>query len=119
MSGVPHIKSVLIKNFLSFINQIKNSDKTVSKVLLEVIKLDVNSVTGSNLRSIMNLVNKTSIEDLDPQDSKSVVFHPVPINEEWRIGLVKEIIDIRNQVFHLEGFTADEVNHILDFVCTT
>ena len=72
VSGIPHIKSVLIKNFLNFIEQIKESKKTVPKVLLNTIKNNVNSVTGSNLRCIMQLVNVENIDELNPKHSKLV-----------------------------------------------
>ena len=119
MSNVPHIKSVLIKNFLSFIEQIKKSDKTVSKILLDTIKYDVNSVTGANLRKIKHLVNKNSIDELSPKDARSILYQPVPKDEEWRIGMVREIVDIRNQEASLQEFTWKELEYILEYVCTT
>ena len=50
ISGVKHIKCALIKKCLNFIEQIKRSDKSVSKALLNTIMLNVKSVTESNLR---------------------------------------------------------------------
>ena len=119
ISGTKHIKCALIKNFLNFIEQIKKSNKNVSKALLHTIKLDVNSVTGSNLRNIMKLVNKTCINDLSPDDSRLVSYHPVPAEEEWRISLVRELIEIRNQTADLQGFSWKELEDILNFACTT
>ena len=119
VSNVPHIKSILIKNFLSFIDQIKHSNKIVSKVLLNTIKYDVNSVTGSNLRKIVQLVNKKSIDELSPEDARKIVYQPVPIDDEWRIGMLKELLDIRNHDASLQEFTWEELEDILEFVCTT
>ena len=118
ISGTKHIKCALIKNFLNFIEQIKKSNKSVSKALLHTIKHDVNSVTGSNLRNIMKLVNKNSISDLSPDDSRLVLYHPVPAEEEWRISLVRELIDIRSQSADLQGFSWKELEDILHFACT-
>ena len=52
----------------------------------------------------MKLVSKTSIDELCPQDSHSVKYHSVPKEEEWRIALVKDIVDIINKVANLDGF---------------
>ena len=87
ISGVKHIKCALIKKCLNFIEQIKRSDKSVSKALLNTIMLDVKSVTESNLRKIMNLVNKNSVSKLTPEDSRLVPYHPVPAEEEWQMPL--------------------------------
>ena len=59
ISGVKHIKCALIKNCLNFIEQIKRSDKSVSKALLNTIMLDVKSVTESNLRKKLILWIRT------------------------------------------------------------
>ena len=64
---------------------------------LNTIKHDVNSVTGSNLRKILQLVNKNSIDELSPEDARKIVYQLVPIQE----------------------FTWEELDDILEFVCTT
>ena len=74
VSGIPHIKSQMIKNFLSFILQIQRSSKIVPNVILEQIKFDVRSVTGSNLRNILDLTDKDSIEDLRPSDAMRIRY---------------------------------------------
>ena len=67
----------------------------------------------------MKLVNKTCINDLSPDDSRLVSYHPVPAEEEWRISLVRELIEIRNQTADLQGFSWKELDDILNFACTT
>lgn len=72
LSEEPHIKKILIKRFLSFIEHMKSSSKIMTKKLFEIVKNDVSSVTGSNLRNIMLMVNKTSIEELNPTDAENI-----------------------------------------------
>ena len=71
ISGQKHLKSVLIKRFLNFIEQIKECPKDIVNHLLRNIEYDVGSVTGSNLRNIMHLLNKESIKDLKPNDAST------------------------------------------------
>ena len=47
-----HLKKLLIKRFLSFIQQIQKSDKILPKQLLNIIVNDTRSITGCNLRRI-------------------------------------------------------------------
>ena len=55
ISDSKHLKFILMKRFLSFTNQIKNSKKEIPAKILNWIKYDVRSVTGSNLRHIMEI----------------------------------------------------------------
>ena len=53
LSGTRHLKITLIKRFLSFITQIENSPKILPNILLQTIRRDCRSTTGSNLRNIL------------------------------------------------------------------
>ena len=55
LSDTTHLKTILIKRFLLFLQQIRNSSKIACKFLLETICLDTRSTTGSNLRRILLL----------------------------------------------------------------
>ena len=72
LSKVQHIKFVLVKRFLSFIQQIRHSNKNSSKILLESIFIDTNSVTGSNLCNILLMTEKAGIQQLEPTDVTSM-----------------------------------------------
>ena len=64
LSNVKHIRSILMKRFLSFLCQIRQSNKSASKFLLETILLDARSTTGSNLRNILLETKKANIHEL-------------------------------------------------------
>ena len=69
ISESPHLKSVLIKKFLKFTEQIKNSKKDAIKNVFLKIRKNCQSVTGSNLRRIMLFVVKSNIDDLEVLDA--------------------------------------------------
>ena len=77
----PHLKSTLIKRFLSFTEQIMRSTKSALKSIFNLVKYDTQSVTGYNLRKIMLLVNKNSVDELKTTDSTEVKYFPVPDSE--------------------------------------
>ena len=114
-----HVKTLLIKRFLQFIDQIERCPKPIVKNLLRIIKKDVNSTTGSNLRKIMNLCNKKSIEELIPEHAHLILYHPIPEEELWRLGIIKDVVDSRFNRAVIGNFSNDDLNDILDFACTS
>ena len=100
-------------------NQIKKSQKQVPKHILKLIKYDVNSVTGSNLRKIMLLLDKNNIDELSPTDSQALIYHEIPEDQTWRINMVRELINIRYQECYLENFSFEELDIIMEVLCTS
>lgn len=119
LSECKHIQSVLIKRFLSFIEHLKNSPKIVASKLLKTIKHDTSSVTGSNLRNIMILSKKTSIEDLNPTDSDMIKYCSVEEENKWKIEVAKELLEVQSGNLELGNFKFKEVQEMISFICTT
>ena len=71
------LKFTLIKRFLGFISQIEKSKKILPNILLQTIKRDCRSTTGSNLRNILLLTTKDDISDLVPSDVSQMEYQPV------------------------------------------
>ena len=116
LTETPHMTRVLIKRYLSFIERIQNSSKFAPKQLLEIAKNDVRTTTGTNLRKIMLLSGRKNIDDLKNID---IDYNKVTKENEWRIDLLKELVDIRQGDLVLHGVESDEVEKILEYVCTT
>ena len=86
--------------------------------MLQKIFRDVRSVTGSNLHNIMLRCGKTKVEDLVPSDRK-VVFKHIPNGQEWRVHAVQELVEVENNQLEIRGFSAEEVQTILTWICTS
>ena len=105
ISECTHIKYVLLKRFLSFMEQIKKSPKVIPKKLLNIVKNDALSVTGSNLRNILLLIeDKFSVDDLNKFDLINMIYCPVTQENEWKIKLTKEIIDVKFGDLKIDNF---------------
>ena len=118
LTGRNHIKADLIKRFLTFLEKIRKSKKQTLIHVLNKISHDVRSVTGSNLHNIMLRVGKTRVEDIILSDSK-VAFKEVPAGQEWRIRMVKELIEVQNDKLAISGFESKEIETIMTWICTT
>ena len=114
-----HIKKVFIKHFLTFVDRIKSSNKIALKNVFNVVKYDCQSVTGSNLRNIMLLVDKTNIDSLCVSDSLNIPYHEIPQEELWRVDLINETVDTLWGENTVEGFTRDEISSILGYACAS
>ena len=47
-------------------------------------------------------------------------YHETTNDEEkLRIGMVKELIEVKHKRFHLENFSVIEIDQMLEYLCTT
>ena len=84
-----------------------------------LVKYNTLTVTGSNLRNIMTLVGKNSVNDLSISDAYLINYNCISDSEKWKINIVNEIIDFRYKTIDISNFTNSEINDILDYVCTS
>ena len=118
LTGGMHVKLILIKRFLGFIEKIRNCSKTSLKMLMFEAMMDVRSVTGANMRNIMLLVGKTKVEDVKPSDVDSLAYFKLEENEMWKVGMIKELIDFKSGDVEISGFDQEEIASILHHLCT-
>ena len=72
-----HIKIKLIKNYLGFIKKVRESSKPVFRQLYSLASRDVRTVTGTNLRNILLLTNKSTVDDLEACQVDSIMYHQI------------------------------------------
>ena len=118
LAGKKHLKTILIKRFLSFIQQIEKSHKVLPKLLLHTIKRDCRSTTGSNLRNILLNTNHDDVDKLMPNDAFQIKFEEVKEENEWKINIVKELIDAKWGEVIIENLLFDEIDNLLEEICT-
>ena len=117
VSGVRHVKFIMLKRFLSFIEQIRKSSKKATKSLLESILHDARSTTGSNLRNILLMTDKSNVRDLAPNDVDNMEYHPLPEGEKWKLSIIKEIIENKNGNMNIDNLTEEELDNTLEYLC--
>ena len=67
----------------------------------------------------MLLTNKSTIDELSMADIDKLKYCDLEEENKWKIEMVKEIVDVKSSKLELEGFTTDELNEILEHLCTT
>ena len=117
VSGQQHMSKTVIRNLLKF--RVRQSPKPVLRQLYGIVKDDVRTTTGCNLRNILLLTNLTGVDDLLPSMVDQIRYKEIKPMDMWRVPLIKEVIDMKHgDVSPPDGWTNEELEEILDFACT-
>ena len=77
---------------------------------------------GQTLHKLMSL---TGIYSGDPSEltashiKRSMTYSSVPDNEAWRVPLCLELLNLRSEDMLLPGFSIEEQEDILAYVCSS
>ena len=119
LSGQSHMSIVVVKNFLSFITRIRESPKPVLRQLYQMTKNNVQSTTGRNLRNILVQTNLSKVDDLTPSVVGQISYKPIDDNDQWRVNIIKEIMDIKSGLIETPlDWTYTEIDEILNIACS-
>jgi hypothetical protein len=117
LTGLPHVRRILVKRFLSFVRMVRRSSKIAISQLLDTILSDVRFTTGSNMRTIMLMAEKNTIEELEMGEVE-IKYHDILESEVWRVDFIREIVDLKYGKLEVQGFTTEELDYIQDYLCT-
>ena len=118
ITGRRHLRIILMKRFMSFVSQIKKSTKQIPKQMLRIIREDVRSTTGSNLRSILHQTQKVHVDHLQTSDVLQLEYHPVQDEDKWKIHIIKEILSVKSNTLEVDEFNDEDLSDILNHLCS-
>ena len=64
------------------------------------------------------VAGKYNLEGITIKDLDFFEFLPVLPVDEWLVGIVREVIKVCEKSLDVENFTAQELEKILEYVCT-
>ena len=67
----------------------------------------------------MLLVGKFKVEDVCFQDHAKWSYFTLDRENMWRIPMIQEIVNLKQGDLEVEGFDSDELNDLLDHLCTS
>ena len=114
-----HIKRILIQRFLNFVKQVRESKKSITKVLLNTIMYSVKSTTGYNLRRIMLETNRVDVNQLDNFKIENIKYHPVKNEDKWKVSVIKGCIDALMQSLESVRLMDSPQRNSMKFVATS
>ena len=115
----PHLQSMLHSRYIGFAWSVKNSKKDEVKLLYNICKDDQTTITGSNLKYLMESYGYYTIDKLfeNRQNISRAVVNPMNENELWKVSLLEELVDIKDGRKEVE-MSEQEVEDLLLFVST-
>ena len=96
--GGVHAKTMIYSRFLKFIQSITKGKKRAPLYLLEIIKNNTQTITGRNIRIILNELDKRNIEEVTVEEVKTnVKLKEIPEEELWKLNVIKELTDVKQK----------------------
>ena len=117
LTGSPHVSRTLAKRYISFIDKVRNSNKRNLQQLLSIVQRDIQISIGYNLRSIMLLAGKKNIDELKANNF-DIEYHKIQEYDSWKINFVQELVELRYGDLHVPGMTTEELQQILEHLCS-
>jgi len=118
ISECNHLKTMLCSRFVNFYANLCKSTKHSIRLLTALCKDNLRTTLGNNLHNI-TLDCLTSVKSLTKTIVKNnMKYFDIPEENRWRIEFVKEILNLKIDQLQIEGFHDDELNEIINFLCT-
>ena len=95
----------------------EKSEKRPLRNLLNLVKSDARTTTGSNLRRIMLLSGKNTIEEV-LDSTVDFEYHKLEEDQNWKVNMLEEIIDALHGEKIIEELETDDLHDILECLCT-
>ena len=108
-----HLQKIIMKRFISFSDKIACSKNPHLQLLHEVQGRDLRSTYGRNRA---NICRQAAVMDFQQINIHNILVNPVPAGEEWRVGLLKDLLHERDNSFY-NYLSEEEVSLLLQTVC--
>ena len=120
LSPVPHLESVLTGRYIGFIQNLLETKKPILKLLFASCSSGQNSLTGQNIKYLCKKYNKRTLQFLiDDKDSiKSSKVYLISPDNSWKVNIIEEISLVKKELLEVD-FDEDELEIILDYICTS
>ena len=117
LSEHSHPRILLMARYLKFHETLQKTSKLGVRFLCEMSKCNLRTVHGQN---IWNITSETKGE-LSSKAIKVLKYAPVPAADQWRVGVVKDLLEMKWNITEIDCFTEDteEVDTILDTLCSS
>ena len=119
LSNTRHISFSLMKRFINFIEKVAVSHKYVMRRVFVAVKGDCRSTSSNNLRKIMLLEKKNVADKIVNSEIDDLKYAPIPRNNEWKVQLAKEILDIKSGTIEMKLFDNKDLDEVLNYVTTS
>ena len=118
-------QTMLYSRFVSFIQAIRKHPKLPVQFLLNLVKDNVMSVTGKNIRMILAHTGQEDIFKVKKSYlKKDFKFCAIEDENKWKVEVIKELVNVKQGSAKLEVedvgnlHTTTEIDEIITYVST-
>ena len=119
LSGGRHFLQMIFSRFSSYVKMIKNNKKDFLRCLYNIVKDDVKTTTGSNIRTVL-LTSGLDPRCMDKHKLKN--WHVYNKVDDWTIPLLSSLMEIRADNWQVvfddedEFLQEDDINFMIQAV---
>ena len=113
LTQTKHIVKSIHSRFIKFLSSIADGKKDSLKRVLAIIKTDVRSTTGNNLRHLLLKTKNFSYKELGRQNEP---YQAIPSDETSRIQVINELIGTNCGDLSLI-LNKKEIDDLAEFIC--
>ena len=119
LSDHHHLKTILYGRYLGFYKKLVKSPKFTIRFLAKLNENDMRTVSGRTLRYLVETcVSDTGTwNELTTLKIKSKVKYASE-GKEWQGSIAKELMNTRQGVQEIPGFSTEEIDELFHFMCT-
>ena len=119
VSETCHLKTMLLSRFFKFYKTLETSEMFPVRFMAKLNQFDKRTVLGLNLSNLEDECN-SSLDLLTSRNIKERHFYKTPMeDDEWRLPLIQDILQLREDKVSIDGFTKDETEEIINFACVS
>ena len=114
ISGVHHLKIKVIRRFAKFYRKLEQSGNPLINNLFNEQYSDYRSSFGRNHNNVALVSNS---QDMNLAKIQNIKLHEIPEGQQWRVDMVKELCEVRNNNLNLPELSDTELDAVLDHIC--
>ena len=120
LSPVPHLEAVLTGRYIGFIQNLWKSKKTLLNLIFSSCSQDLRSLTGQNVRFLLEKHRKLSLADLvaDKVVIKKSRVYPLPDEEVCKTKLMEDICLLKKDQLEI-AFDLEDLDDIMQHIFTS
>ena len=112
-----HVKTMLWSRFVQFHESLINNKKPLIRLLASLSEDDIKTTHGRNIHKLLNEL-ECNLNDLSSNYVKqNFHYKRVPVDEQWRIPLLFNLMEVRNKSMELINFLPHEINTLIEDIC--
>ena len=119
ISGCSHPKTFLSSRYVKFAKSLTSCRKSSVRYLSSLCQEDNRTLLGRTLGKIAAECGVNILALTPTIVNRLLRYFPIPDDEQWRVPLLMELLDVRSNQCSIENLTSDQISLIIDNICTS